>query len=57
MLIIEKEFEMAHHYSEHELSVEIVAGDTIGFSDTVEYEAVAFAVVSYRSHLPKQLDA
>jgi hypothetical protein len=28
-------------HSEHELTVEIVAGDNIGFSDTVEYEAVA----------------
>src|SRR4051794_14316754 len=28
-------------HSERELTVEIVAGDNIGFSDTVEYEAVA----------------
>jgi MoaF-like len=27
-------------HSERELTVEIVAGDNIGFSDTVEYEAV-----------------
>jgi len=28
-------------HSERELTVEIIAGDNIGFSDTVEYEAVA----------------
>jgi hypothetical protein len=28
-------------HSERELTVEIVAGDNIGFSDTVEYHAVA----------------
>jgi hypothetical protein len=27
--------------SEHELTVEIVAGDGVGFSDTIAYEAVA----------------
>ena len=26
--------------SDHELTVEIIAGDNIGFSDTVAYEAV-----------------
>ena len=28
-------------HSERELTVEIIAGDNIGFTDTVEYEAVA----------------
>src|SRR5438105_14646542 len=41
--------------SERELTVEIVAGDNIGFSDTVEYEAVAvrdgLVVLSWREHI------
>ena len=28
-------------HSERDLTVEIIAGDNIGFSDTIEYEAVA----------------
>jgi hypothetical protein len=27
--------------SEHELTVEIITGDNVGFCDTVEYEAIA----------------
>jgi hypothetical protein len=42
-------------HSERELTVEIVAGDNIGFSDTIEYEAVAIrdglVVLSWREHL------
>ena len=42
-------------HSERELTVEIVAGDNIGFSDTVEYEAVAvrdrLVVLSWREHI------
>ena len=42
-------------HSERELTVEIVAGDNIGFSDTVEYEAVAvrdgMVVLSWREHI------
>jgi hypothetical protein len=42
-------------HSERELSVEIVAGDNIGFSDTVEYEAVlirdGLVVLSWREHI------
>jgi len=42
-------------HSERELTVEIVAGDNIGFSDTVEYEAVAvrdgLIVLSWREHI------
>lgn len=42
-------------HSERELTVEIVAGDNIGFSDTVEYEAVAvrdgLVVLSWRAHI------
>jgi hypothetical protein len=41
--------------SERELTVEIVAGDNIGFSDTVEYEAVAIRdgllVLSWQEHI------
>jgi molybdenum cofactor biosynthesis MoaF-like protein len=41
--------------SERELTVKIVAGDNIGFSDTVEYEAVAvrdgLVVLSWREHI------
>src|SRR5438270_12327535 len=41
--------------SERELTVEIVAGDNLGFSDTVEYEAVAvrdgLVVLSWREHI------
>jgi hypothetical protein len=41
--------------SEHELTVEIVAGDNVGFSDTVEYEAVAvrdgLVILSWREHI------
>jgi hypothetical protein len=42
-------------HSERELTVEIVAGDNAGFSDTVEYEAVAvrddLVLVSWREHI------
>jgi hypothetical protein len=42
-------------HSERELTVEIVAGDNIGFSDTVEYEAVAIRdgllVLSWQEHI------
>jgi hypothetical protein len=42
-------------HSERELTVEIVAGDSIGFSDTVEYEAVAvrdgLVMLSWREHI------
>jgi hypothetical protein len=41
--------------SERELTVEIVAGDGIGFADTVEYETVAvrdgLAILSWREHI------
>lgn len=41
--------------SERELTVEIVAGDGIGFSDTVEYETVAvrddLVVLSWQEHV------
>jgi hypothetical protein len=41
--------------SQRELTVEIVAGDNIGFSDTVEYEAVAvrdgLVILSWREHI------
>ena len=41
-------------HSERELTVEIIAGDNIGFSDTVEYEAVAvrddLIILSWREH-------
>ena len=42
-------------HSDRELTVEIVAGDNIGFSDTVEYEAVAvrdgLVILSWREHI------
>jgi hypothetical protein len=42
-------------HSERELTVAIVAGDNIGFSDTVEYEAVAvrdgLVILSWREHI------
>src|SRR5438067_4429757 len=42
-------------HSERELTVEIVAGDNVGFSDTVEYEAVAvrdgLVMLSWREHI------
>ena len=41
--------------SERELTAEIVAGDNIGFSDTVEYEAVAvrdgLVILSWQEHI------
>ena len=41
--------------SDHELTVEIIAGDNIGFSDTVAYEAVAvrdgLVVLSWQEHI------
>jgi len=41
--------------SEQELTVEIVAGDNIGFCDTIEYEAVAvregLIVLSWQEHI------
>jgi len=41
--------------SDRELRVEIVAGDNLGFSDTVEYEAVAVrddvVLLSWREHI------
>jgi hypothetical protein len=41
--------------SQRELTVQIVAGDNVGFSDTVEYEAVAvrddLVVLSWREHI------
>ena len=42
-------------HSERELTVEIVAGDNVGFSETVEYEAVAvrdgLVVLSWQEHI------
>src|SRR5215472_322485 len=42
-------------HSERELTVEIVAGNNIGFSDTVEYEAVAvrdgLVILSWQEHI------
>ena len=42
-------------FSERELSVEIVAGDSVGFSDVVEYEAVTIRdrliVLSWQEHI------
>jgi hypothetical protein len=42
-------------HSERELTVEIVAGENIGFTDTVEYEAVAvregLVVLSWQEHI------
>jgi hypothetical protein len=41
--------------SERELTVEIVAGDGVGFADTVEYETIAvrdgLAILSWREHI------
>jgi hypothetical protein len=41
--------------SERELTVEIIAGDNVGFSDTVEYEAVAvrdgLVILSWQEHI------
>ena len=43
--------------SERQLTVEIIAGDNIGFSDTVEYEAVAvrdgLVILSWQEHIGK----
>jgi hypothetical protein len=42
-------------HSERELTVEIIAGDNMGFSDTVEYEAVAvrddLVILSWQEHI------
>jgi hypothetical protein len=42
-------------HSEHELTVEIISGDNVGFSDTVEYEAVAvrddLVILSWQEHI------
>jgi hypothetical protein len=42
-------------HSERELTVQIIAGDNIGFSDTVEYEAVVvrdgLIILSWREHI------
>jgi hypothetical protein len=42
-------------HSERELTVEIIAGDNIGFTDTVEYEAVAIrdglVILSSQEHI------
>ncbi|MDF0752009.1 hypothetical protein NLU14_17395 [Marinobacter sp. 71-i] len=42
-------------HSECELTVEIVSGDNVGFSDTVEYEAVAIrdelVLLSWQEHI------
>jgi hypothetical protein len=42
-------------HSERELTVKIVAGDNIGFSDTVDYEAVTIrdglVLLSWREHI------
>ena len=42
-------------HSQRELTVEIVAGENIGFSDTVEYEAVVvrdgLVILSWREHI------
>ena len=42
-------------HSERQLTVEIIAGDGIGFSDTVEYETVAvrddLVVLSWQEHI------
>jgi hypothetical protein len=42
-------------HSEHTLTVEIVRGDNAGFSDTVEYQAVAvrdrLVILSWREHI------
>ena len=42
-------------HSERELTVEIVAGDNLGFSDTVDYEALAIrdglVLLSWQEHI------
>jgi hypothetical protein len=42
-------------HSERELTVEVIAGDNIDFSDTVEYEAVAvrddLVILSWQEHI------
>src|SRR5438552_14374379 len=42
-------------HSGSRLTVEIIAGDNVGFSDTVEYEAVAvrdgLVILSWREHI------
>lgn len=42
-------------HSERELTVEIVAGDNLGFSDTVDYQAVAIRdrliLLSWQEHI------
>jgi hypothetical protein len=42
-------------HSERDLTVEIIAGDNIGFSDTIEYEAVAvrdgLVILSWQEHI------
>jgi hypothetical protein len=42
-------------HSERELTVEIIAGDNVGFSDTVAYEAVAvregLVILSWQEHI------
>jgi hypothetical protein len=42
-------------HSESELTAEIVRGDNVGFSDTVEYEVVAIrdglVILSWREHI------
>jgi MoaF-like len=42
-------------HSERELTVQIIAGDNIAFSDTVEYEAVAvrdgLIILSWQEHI------
>jgi hypothetical protein len=42
-------------HAERELTVQIIAGDNIGFSDTVEYEAVAvrdgLIILSWQEHI------
>lgn len=42
-------------HPERELTVEIIAGDNIGFSDTVEYEAVAvrdgLVILTWEEHI------
>jgi hypothetical protein len=42
-------------HSEHELTVEIIAGDGVGFSDTVDYEAVpvrdGLVLLSWQEHI------
>lgn len=41
--------------SDHELTVEIIAGENLGFSDTVEYETVAvrdgLVMLSWQEHI------